>query len=300
MYLDTVQKKKKDTHKHDNIVGFIFSFIPVLGFIVFGLIPLVLAIYMSFCEIQGFDVLSGEFVAFQKYGDVIHDPIFWESVRNTFIFGLSLPICMIISLIIAYLLSKKIKFKKVFRVIYFIPYVCSITAVVLMWRWIFNPQYGAINVLFNLDKNWLSDSKLFIQVVLVMSIWGGCGFQIILYGAALTNINPQLYDACKIDGANGFQCFFHVTLPSISPTIFYLLVTGLIGVLQSFAATQILDSTGGPDGVGLTMGFYLYRQIFEYQDSGQGCAAAIIMTFMVLIVTVLNFVLSKKWVRYED
>ena len=206
---------------------------------------------------------------------------------------------MVISLCVAYLLTKNVKGKKIFRTIYFIPYVCSVVAVVLMWKWIFDTNYGVFNTIIGQKLDWVGKPDLFRTVVIVMSIWGGCGFQIILYSAALTNISPSLYEAARMDGANAFQCFWHITLPGVSPTTFYLLVTGLIGSLQSFANTQVLAADGGPDNAGVTIGFYLYRDAFEYFKMGEASASAWLLAIMIMIITVINFAVSRKWVNYD-
>ena len=303
MYLDEVceQKQKKKPFKaYEQVSGIVMSIAPVLGFVIFGLIPMILAFYMAFCDISGFDILSAQWIGVENYVTVLKDKMFWDSVVNTIIFAVSLPICLVISLIIAFLLTKNIKGKKVFKTIYFIPYVCSIVAVVLMWKWIFNTNYGVLNAWLGHNYDWTGESTLFRVVVIVMGVWGGCGYQIILYSAALTNINPSLYEAAKIDGANAFQCFSHVTLPSVSPTTFYLLITGLIGALQSFASTQVLASDGGPNNVGVTVGFYLYRYAFSYFKMGQASATAWILAFLIVVITIINFKVSKKWVNYDQ
>ena len=168
-----------------------------------------------------------------------------------------------------------------------------------MWKWIFNPTYGVLNGILGTEYNWLGENNLFRTVVIVMGVWGGCGYQIILYSAALTNINPSLYEAAKIDGANAFQCFRHVTLPGVSPTTFYLFITGLIGALQTFASTQVLDSNGGPNNVGVTVGFYLYRYAFSYFRMGIASATAWVLAGVIMIITIFNFIGSRKWVSYD-
>ncbi len=293
-------KRKKSFKPYEQISGLVMSLGPVLGFVIFGLIPMILAFYMAFCEIKGFDILTAEFVGFQNFITVLNDSAFWDSVVNTLIFAISLPVCLVISLTVSFLLTKKIHGKKIFKTIFFVPYVCSIVAVVLMWKWIFNETYGVVNGIIGEEIHWLTDDSLFRFVVIIIGIWGGCGYQIILYSAALTNINPSLYEAAKIDGANAFQCFRHVTLPGVSPTTFYLLITGLIGALQTFASTQVLASDGGPNNVGVTIGFYLYRYAFNYFKMGQASATAWILAILIVIITIINFKVSKKWVNYDQ
>ena len=302
MYLDKIQKRRNGSKIYENTCGLAMSSLPVLGFIIFGLIPMVLAMYLGFCQMNFYDLSSAEWVGIENFKAVLNDTSFWKAGVNTLIYTVSLPICLVISLCVAFLLTKNIKGKKVFRTIYFIPYVCSVVAVAVMWKWIFNPTYGVLNGMFNLDHvkyNWTGDARLFRVIVIVMSIWGGCGYSIILYSAALTNINPTLYEAAKIDGATSLQCFRHVTLPGVSPTTFFLFITGLIGSLQSFASLHVLDSGGGPDSSGVTIGFYLYNEAFSYFDVGEASAAAWILSFFIVIITVVQFKGSKRWVSYD-
>ena len=315
MYLDKVEVKTRNKAKtYEQASGLLMSIAPVLGFILFGMIPMVLAIFMAFLSLKGrtFDALiSAEWVGFENFSLVVKDQIFWKSVGNTFLYALSLPICLVISLVVSFLLTKNVKGKKIFRTIYFVPYVCSIVAVVLMWKNIFDPNWGVVNSLmykfgYEGDRiQWVGEEKYYRILVIVMGVWGGCGYSIILYSAALTNVNTTLYEAAKIDGANPFQIFFHITLPAISPTTFYLLITGLIGSLQAFAATHMLsgssaNGTAGPNNAGLTMGVYIYRSAFQRSgEMGQACAAAWILAIMIMIITIINFKVSNKWVSYD-
>lgn len=301
MYLDKVQKKKKIDK--EGLTGFFMSFIPVLGFCIFGLIPMILAVGMAFMKIRGFSFEGAEWVGFANFADVLHDSLFWQSIVNTLYMSVSTFINIVLALIIAYLLTKNIKAKKVFRTIYFVPYVCSVVAITLMWQWIFNNRFGVMNhILESLGHdriNWFNDSDWFIPVLIIMGVWSGTGYGIILYGAALTNVNSTLYEAAKVDGANSFKTFLHITLPAISPTTFYLLIMGVIGALQEFARPQIISGTGGPDNVGVTVVFYLYRRAFSYFEMGPAAASAWLLAIFIVILTIINFGVSKLWVSYD-
>ena len=223
---------------------------------------------------------------------------------NTLWMGTSTLISQVLALIIAYFLSKPIRAKKAFRMIYFVPYVCSVVAVTLMWKYMFNTNYGIINQMLGKTGDnaidWLGDSDFFTWAVIIMSVWSGMGFGIILYTAALTGVNQSMVEAAKIDGAGAFRTFWNVVLPSISPTSFYLLVMGVIGALQSFAVTNVLATEGGPNGDGITIVFYLYRRVFSYVGTmGEASASAWILALMIMLVTAFQFWGSKKWVNYD-
>ncbi len=307
MYLQNIYNKRKKTGRAENISGLLMAIIPVVGFALFGFIPLVVAIAISFMFIPGRgDIANGTFNGIENFIEVLSDPMFWQSIGNTLIMALSLPICIVIALIIGYLLTKNIKGTKVFRSIYFIPYVCCAVSVTLMWELIFNQNHGILNSWLGLDREtaipWLTNSDYYLGVMVLIGVWSGTAYGIVLYGAALTNVNSTLYEAAKVDGANSFQSFIHITLPAISPTTFFLLTTGIIGALQEFVRPQILGggNGAGPNNDGLTMVFYLYRNAFTYDDSmGKAAATAFLLALLILVVTVINFKVSKKWVSYD-
>ena len=302
MYLDKVYAKKRKIKK-EGLWGFTLSLGPVLGFALFGLVPMILAIFMSFMHIEGFSFEGATFIGFENYSTVLKDPLFWKSIVNTLYMRESTFINIALALVVAFLLTKNIRGKKIFRTIYFIPYVCSVAAIAVMWQWIFNTNYGVINGLFTPEGkdpiNWWGDADTFIPCLLIIGVWSGTGYGIILYGAALTNVNSSLYEAAKVDGANAFQCFKNITLPAISPTTFYLLLTGLIGALQEFARPQIIDGSGGPNNVGVTVVFYLYRNAFQYYNMGVASATAWLLAIIIVALTIVNFAVSKLWVNYD-
>lgn len=300
------KRRKGWRHYEEEILGNLLAGIPLIGFLIFGLIPLVLASAMAFMKMPGFSFTEGVWAGWANFKFVFTDKLFWQAVGNTFILGTSAFISQFFALAIAYLLSKEIKGKKIWRMIYFIPYVCSVVAVTLMWRYIFNPGYGIINqILGNTDLengaiNWLGDPGLFYVTVIIMNVWSGMGYGILLYTAALTNVNRSMIEAAKIDGAGPFTVFFRIVLPSISPTTFYLLIMGVIGLLQSFATTNVLVPDGGPNNNGVTIVFYMYRYIFQYFDMGVASASAWILAVFIFAASIFQFILSKKWVNYES
>jgi|AGTN01.2.fsa_nt_gi ABC-type sugar transport systems, permease components len=299
---DTVKTKRR--LNREGITGTVMAVIPIAGFVIFGLIPLIFAVVLSFFKVYGYGFDGAEFVGTANYQNILSDPAFWKSVKNTLLMGISLPVSVVISIVVAYLLTKNIKGKKGFQAIYFIPYICSVVAVTFMWRWIFNTQYGVLNQLLGRTGpnaiGWLDEEKLFILSVIIINIWTGTGFGILLFSAAFTNINRSLIEAAKIDGAGSFKIFFRIVLKSVSPTTFYLFTIGLIGALQMFNTTQILASGGGPGDAGVTVIFYLYRNMFFYVHMmGVASAVACILAVFIGIITAANFFISTKWVSYD-
>lgn len=305
--LEKLYKKRHKRSLGEGASGFAMASIPVIGFVLFGMIPLILALAMAFMYVPGKgNIMKAEFVGLQNFEEVLSDHMFWQSIGNTLKMAISLPICIVIALVIAYLLTKNIKGRSFFRGVYFVPYVCCAVAVTLMWELIFNQNHGIINSWLGLTRDtaigWLTEASTYTLCLIIIGIWSGTAYGIVLYGAALTNVNRSLYEAAKVDGAGSVRCFFNITLPGVSPTSFYLLTTGLIGALQEFTRPQMLGGGegAGPNNNGLTIVFYIYRRAFEYNNQmGVAAAAALILAIFILIVTAINFVVSKKWVSYD-
>lgn len=304
-----VVKKKYSKSKKSiltNWQGFLFSCLPVLRFAIFGFIPLVVGLLMAFLPMRyNFDVISAmqQGFTFDNFVVVLKDATFWKSIGNTFYLALSWPISMVIALLVSILLTKNIKGKPFYRTVYFIPFVCSLVAVTLMWNVILDYNYGvannALEWLTGTRINWRGDPKWYRFGLICMTVWSTTGYKIIILTAALTSVNKNLYEAASLDGANAIQKVFNITLPAISPTVFYLFVTGLIDVLQEFTRSQVWDRLGGPNSTGITMVFYLYREAFTYSNMGTASAVAWILSIMIILITILNFAMSKKWVNYD-
>ena len=299
-----IKQKKKD--KLRNLQGFLFAFPPVFRFLIFGFIPLLLGLAMAFFSMKYTFSLFDEsvfFCGFDNFVEVLKDPIFYKSILNTLLLALSWPISMIIALIVSIFLTKKVRGKGFFRVVYFLPFVCSVVATTLMWKVLLDYNYGVVNNLtewmFNKRINWAGDPKYYMFGLIIMTVWSSTGYKIILLTAALTNVRKAYYEAAELDGANGFQKIWYITMPAISPTVFYLFVTGMINVLQEFARSQVWSSTGGPNNSGLTIVFYLYREAFNYINMGKASAVAWLLSIAIILITIVNFAASKKWVKYD-
>jgi len=302
IHIPTSKRQKKE-----NITGWLMIGLPIIGFILFELMPMIVSGVLSFMELRTYNLTDAKWVGFSNFIEIFNDPYFYKSLLNTLYYCVSVIISLILGLIIAVLLSGKIKGKRFYRTIYFIPYVCSVVAVSYMWQLMYEPNYGILNSLFTkigLEKVlWLRDPKWFMPSVIIMQVWCGTGFYIILYQAAISKVKKELYEAAEIEGANGIQKFFHVTFPLISPTTFYLLVVGTIGGLQAFAQIQVLANGGvGPDYSGLTVVYYIYIKAFERittEGMGIASAASWITAILIMGITFINFKIQKYWVNYD-
>ncbi len=316
------KQKKKWTNKEE-VIGWTFACIPIIGFLIFGLIPIFLSFYITLNHFPGLPLFSDysdeffpyivTFVGFENFATILTDPEFWTSILNTFFVIFTTLFSLVLSIFISMMLYNCKKGKKLFQTVFFIPYVCSMVAVTFMWQWVFNYDAGILNsILWNMGVyaeradviNWLVRSPdTFRFVMFVVLVWSGTGFNIILLSAALTNINKSCFEAADIDGAGMFTKFFKITLPAISPTVFFLLVTGIMGSLQEFTRFQVMKSDGGPEQAGVTIVFYLYRQLFNEgggSDIGLATAVGWILAVLIGVVTFANFKISKKWVSYDE
>lgn len=294
--------------KREEILGTIFANIPLLGFFIFGFIPLLLSIYLSFNSFRGLRLNSATFVGLDNFKAILQDELFYQALGNTVFVLIASIVSLVLSLVISALIATEVKGAKGFKVVYFVPYVCSMVAVTFMWKWIYDYNYGVLNSTLiewgwiSEPINWLGSAEFYRVAMFILLVWGSMGFNIILLTAALTNVSKDLYEASEIDGATGLKKFFKITIPLISPTIFFLLVTGVNGSLQEFTRFQVMTPDGGPEYQGLTVVFYLYRKLFNASggsDLGVATAMGWLIAILITVVTIINFRLQRKWVSYD-
>lgn len=306
--MENKTKKPRRKIRREEILGPIFANIPLLGFLIFGFIPLVLSISLSVHTYKGLRIDSGTYVGLENFKTILKDEMFYKAIGNTGLVLASTVVSLVLSLVISALIATEVKGAKTFKVIYFVPYVCSLVAVTFMWKWIYDYNYGVLNSTLmewgwiKEPINWLGSAEFYRTAMFILLVWSSMGFNIILLTAALTNVPKDLYEAAEIDGATGFKKFFKITIPLVSPTLFYLLVTGVNVSLQEFARFQVMSRDGGPEQQGLTVVFYLYKKLFNPSggsDLGVATAAGWLIAIMISIVTIFNFRMQRKWVNYD-
>jgi len=264
--------------------------------------PILFSIYMSFTDWDLFQ--APHFIGLGNYEKIFtRDPLFWKSVGNTVYYAfISIPLGMLLSLWIAYYLNKKLKGISFFRVLYYLPSVVPVVASSLLFVRLLAPNTGLINkglALVGIDgPNWLLDPDWVKPALIVMSLWG-VGGSVVLLLAGMKGIPHELLEAASIDGASPRKAFLFVTLPMITPIIFFNLVTGLIGALQTFAQVYIVTS-GGPDNASQMIVPYLFENAFKFYKMGYASAIAWILFLMILLLTLLVFRSSALWVYYEE
>ena len=302
-----MRKTRKRLGKEE-VQGILYANIPLFGFCLFGLIPLLLSLYLCFNSFKGLRLHTAKFVAWENFSKILQDEMFWQSLGNTAFVLVAAVVALLLSLAVSALIATNVRGAKGFKAIYFVPYVCSLVAITFMWKWIYDYNYGVLNTTLmdwgwiQEPISWLGSAEYYRTAMFVLLVWSSTGFNIILLTAALVGVPKELHEAAQIDGAGEFRRFFSITLPLISPTIFYLLIIGLIGALQEFTRFQVMTSDGGPEYQGMTVVFYLYRQLFNASggsDLGVASAMGWIIAVLISAVTILNFRLQRRWVNYD-
>jgi multiple sugar transport system permease protein len=293
-------KRKRGKHK-EYLWAYSFISAPILGFMLFAFIPLSFSVYVSFTKYSGYK--APIFQGAANYSKLfLDDPLFWKTLFNTLYSAIGIPIGMALSLGIAVALNQKIRGMHFFRTVFFLPTISSVVALTLLWKWIFNSNYGLLNYLLDLigiqGPAWLSSEHWAMPAMIIQGVWGGLGFNMVLYLAALQGVPKSLYESAEIDGANGWQRFLRITIPCISPTTFFILITSIIGAMQDFPRFQIMTE-GGPNYSTTTIVYYLFQNAFRYMDMGYASAMAWVLGILIMMITLLNFWMSKRWVHYE-
>jgi len=281
---------------------YLFVAPPVLGFLIFGLTPMLFSIFISF---QKWDMISTpSWVGFENYIELFKDEKVFKSLFNTVYLMIGIPIGMALSLLLAILMNRSIKGISFLRTMYYLPVISPIIAVSLLWQWILNQDYGLLNhVLWNWfgikGPNWLGDAAWVKPSLILIGLWGGLGGNMVLYLAGLQSVSSTYYEAAEIDGASGWQKFMRITLPLLSPIHFFVLVMGIIGAFQSFSQIYVLAVDGGPEYSGATIVYYIFQHASKYFNMGFASAAAWLLGILIFIVTLIQFKFADRWV-YQD
>ncbi|MEG8989757.1 sugar ABC transporter permease [Ignavibacteria bacterium 4148-Me] len=270
-------------------------------FLTFTFFPVLFSFYLSFQKWNSFS-WSGEFVGFDNYIRMVNSEEFWSVFKNTLIYTIgTVPLNMIISLLVAYGLNKKLVGKKLLRALFFAPVVVSPVAAALIWRWLYDPNFGLINyflVFMGLKPvNWLNDPSAAMFALIGMGVWKTFGYNMILFTAGLNAIPQSYYEAAIIDGANSWKKFWKITVPLLSPTTFFIMVMSMIGSFQVFDIVYVLTS-GGPLGSTKVMIFYIYENAFIYNDMGYASAVSYMLFGVLFALTMLqaNYMKNKVFV----
>jgi multiple sugar transport system permease protein len=288
--------------RREELTAWLFITPAILGILIFQLYPTLFSFYISFTR---WNLLTPpQWSGLENYIELFTtDRFFFNTMRNTATYALWTVIAgLVIGLLFAVLLNQEIKGKYIYRAIYFVPVVAPTVAVALLWQWLYEPNFGIINGLLRLigihGPNWLGNTVWAMRSVIFEAVWAGLGFSILIFLAGLQGIPQEYYEAAEIDGANALQSFYYITAPLLSPTTFFLLVTGVIGAFQVFDIPFVMTG-GGPANATQMVIMYLYNNAFVIQKMGLAAAVAFIVFVVIILLTVVNFRLSKRWVFYE-
>ena len=271
----------------------------IIGLLILNVWPFIQTLYASFCEHLGFG--HYKFIGFENYINMFQDADFWKATWNTVYFCiLTVPIGLFLSLLVAILLNAKIKGKSFFRSVFFLPMICAPAAVTMVWRWIFNSEYGILNQILGTHISWITDSKVVMIACAIVAIWSAIGYDAVLLLAGLQNISKSYYEAASIDGASKVTQFFRITLPMVSPTLFVVLIMRLMASMKVYDLIYMMVEDTNPALTSVQSLMYLfYRESFVAGSRGYGSAIVIWTVLLIGIVTIIQFWGQKKWVNYE-
>ena len=298
-------------HRSEFRTALLFISPILVGTAIFMVYPLIASIYYSFCD---YNILSPPaFNGGAHYAELLADEKFHKALWNTLIFTvLAVPVTMATALILAFLLNMKLRGQAVYRTIFFLPSIVPVVASSVLWLWLLNPDYGLINTILRPGISlvnqlfgsslaappWLTDPLYMKPALVLMSAWG-VGGSVIIYLAALGDVPRQLYEAAELDGAGAWGKTWHVTLPMISPVIFFTLIMGLIGMFQYFSQPLVIFGGGGRDDSALFYSVYLFQNAFVYLRMGYASAQAWILFLVIVTATILVFRTTRRFVHYE-
>ncbi len=281
--------------------GYIFILPGIIGFLAFNLGPMLYSLYLSFME---WNILTPmKFVGLDNYRKLFQDSLTWQSLGVTFFYTvLTVPLVVSISFCVALLLNSKVKGISIFRTIFYIPSIIPLVATSAIWMFIYNPTFGFLNGILRMfgmkSLKYIYDPDMVIPCLAVMAVWGA-GNTVIIYLAGLQGVSRSLYEAAEIDGASAFQRFRSITVPMMTPIIFYNLVMTVINCLQTFTQSYIMTD-GGPSNASMFFSLMIYKNGFRYQRMGYAASMSWVLFVIVGILTVVLFATSNKWVYYED
>jgi multiple sugar transport system permease protein len=288
--------------KEETISAYLFLAPTILLVSVFTVFPVLFSLFLSFHK---WDYISAArpFVGLDNFRRLINTPRFWSTLANSARYGFAImPLNIAVAMILALMVNQKLRGITIFRSAYFSPVVTSSVAVGLIWSWIFDPAFGPLNYALSLvgigPQMWLGSPKLALYSLVVMAVWNGVGYNMMLFLAGLQGIPQEYYDAAVVDGANTLQQFRMITIPLLSPTTFFVFITGLIGALQVFDQIYLLTK-GGPAGTTRTIVFYLWEVGFESFEMGYASAVAYFLFGVIFLLTLLNYRFGSRFVHYQ-
>lgn len=294
-------KKRSAVGQLEQKWGPIMALPAILGFLIFALGPIIASFFLGMTNWQiGAPV---KFTGFANYAHMLHgDPIVWKSLFATTYYSLfSIPVGIIVAFLFAIMLNQKVKGLPIFRTVFYLPVIVPSVANMMLWIWLFNPTYGLLNQILQSvglpASQWIYGSGSAIPSLVLMSTWG-VGNTVLIFLAGLQGIPDHLFDAVEVDGGGAWHKFLHITIPAMSPTIFFNLILSIIGAFQTFNQAYLMTS-GGPDFSTYFYVYEIYTQAFTNGDMGYACALSWLLFIIIMVLSLVVFKTSKYWVYYE-
>lgn len=300
-HADQHKKSRRARRRKEVMAGALFLSPTLLVFSLFVVFPVVFSFFLSFHKWNMFSAEQA-FVGFDNYAAILANPEFWSVLSNTALYTLgTVPLNMVIALAAAYVLNKRIIGRRILRTAFFLPVVMSPVAAAVIWRWVYEPNFGLLNYVLSAfgipSVNWLNDPTAAMFALILMGVWKSFGVNLVLFSAGLQGIPEQYYEAAQIDGAGKVRQFWNITLPLLSPTTFFILVMSIISSFQVFDTVYVLTS-GGPLGSTKVLVFYLYENAFKYFEMGYASAVAYLLFALVFVLTLVQVKYLRGSVHY--
>lgn len=293
----------RKTQRRQNMIGWLFVLPSLLAFTLFMFLPILLGFWYSLTDYTGLSK-DYSFIGIQNYLDLFGDRYFKVSIKNNVIYAvLYSAFTMLISLVLATFLNRLTRLRKLFRTVFFLPYISSMVSVAIIWKMIFNASDGPLNAILKQigianPPKWLASTDWALYAVIIVSVWKFCGYYMLIFLAGLQNIPDSLYESAALDGASAWQRYFHITLPMISPTVFLNLILITISSFQVFDLINIMTQ-GGPGMSTNVLAYRIYYEGFQRSHMGYASAIAYFLFAIILVITLFQFAMQKHWVNYD-
>lgn len=292
------QNLLQNIFNNERFAGWVFILPALLGTLIFIVIPVICSFGLSFTK---WDLLNPiRFVGLDNYKEIFSEALFFKIFWNTVVFAISTSILgVIIPLVLACILNSKIRGSEFYKTAYFLPFITPMIVIGVVWEWIFDPNIGLLNHILHLHINWLYDTHFAMPALIIVSVWKLIGYNMVIFLSSLSGISQSMFEAAKIDGATPFQTFKNVTIPLLSPSIFFVVIITAISSFQVFDLIYLMTQGGPLDSTNVLV-YAIYKNAFEYFNVGKASAIAYVLFFIILILTLVQWSLRKKLVYNED
>lgn len=292
------QNLLQNIFNNERFAGWVFILPALLGTLIFIVIPVICSFGLSFTK---WDLLNPiRFVGLDNYKEIFSEALFFKIFWNTVVFAISTSVLgVIIPLILACILNSKIRGSEFYKTAYFLPFITPMIVIGVVWEWIFDPNIGLLNNILHLHINWLYDTHFAMPALIIVSVWKLIGYNMVIFLSSLSGISQSMFEAAKIDGATPFQTFKNVTIPLLSPSIFFVVIITAISSFQVFDLIYLMTQGGPLDSTNVLV-YAIYKNAFEYFNVGKASAIAYVLFFIILVLTLVQWSLRKKLVYNED